>query len=54
MVFGDVQGKHILQAFLSAVLDLPDEKYDEIGIIDPHLKVDVTDEKRGAPILFDP
>jgi hypothetical protein len=34
MTFGDIRNKRILRAFLSAVLDLPEEEYDEIEISD--------------------
>ena len=47
MTFGDIRNKHILRAFLSAVLDLPEEEYDEIEIIDPNLRVGSPEEKLG-------
>jgi predicted transposase/invertase (TIGR01784 family) len=47
MTFGDVRNKHILRAFLSAMLDLPEEEYDEIEIIDPHLRPGSPNEKLG-------
>jgi predicted transposase/invertase (TIGR01784 family) len=45
MVFGDDRNKSILRAFLTAVLDLPEEEYADIKILDPHLKGDSPDEK---------
>jgi predicted transposase/invertase (TIGR01784 family) len=47
MTFGDVRNVHILRAFLSAVLDMPEEEYDEIEAIDPQLRIDSPDEKLG-------
>ncbi|MDR1874992.1 MAG: Rpn family recombination-promoting nuclease/putative transposase, partial [Synergistaceae bacterium] len=47
MIFGDERNKSILKAFLLSVLDLPEEEYDEIDIIDPHLRVDSPNEKLG-------
>jgi predicted transposase/invertase (TIGR01784 family) len=47
MTFGDIRNKHLLRAFLLAVLDLPEEEYGEIEIIDPHLRGGFPDEKLG-------
>jgi predicted transposase/invertase (TIGR01784 family) len=47
MTFGDARNKHILRAFLSAVLDLPEDEYDELEIIDPNLRVGAPEEKLG-------
>ncbi|MDR0616830.1 MAG: Rpn family recombination-promoting nuclease/putative transposase [Synergistaceae bacterium] len=47
MTFGDARNTRILKAFLSAVLDLPEEEYSEIEVIDPHLRVGAPDEKLG-------
>lgn len=46
-LFGDTRNKHLLRAFLLSVLDLPEEEYDVIEIIDPHLRGDFPDEKLG-------
>jgi predicted transposase/invertase (TIGR01784 family) len=45
MVFGDVRNKKILRALLAAMLDLPEEEYEEIEIADPHLRIDSPHEK---------
>ncbi|MDR2174962.1 MAG: Rpn family recombination-promoting nuclease/putative transposase, partial [Synergistaceae bacterium] len=47
MVFGDERNKHILKAFLLAVLDLPEEEYDVLEIADTHLRAEHPDEKLG-------
>jgi predicted transposase/invertase (TIGR01784 family) len=47
MVFGDERNTSILKAFLLAVLDLPEEEYDEITVSDPHLRIENPDEKLG-------
>jgi predicted transposase/invertase (TIGR01784 family) len=47
MVFGDERNKHILKAFLLAVLDLPEDEYDVLEIMDPYLRADRPDEKLG-------
>ena len=52
MVFGDEKNKSILRAFLTAILDLPPEEYDEISITDPHLRIESPDGKLGILDLF--
>ncbi|GHV35352.1 hypothetical protein FACS1894187_07880 [Synergistales bacterium] len=47
MLFADPKNKDILRDFLSVVIDLPEEEYDVIEIIDPHLRVSYADEKLG-------
>jgi predicted transposase/invertase (TIGR01784 family) len=47
MTFGDARNTRILRAFLLAVLDLPEEEYDEIEVIDPQLRINSPDEKLG-------
>ena len=37
----------ILTAFLQAVLDLPEDEYEQLTIMDPHLKQDFNDDKSG-------
>ena len=51
-VFGDEKNKDILKAFLTAMLDLPPEEYDEIMISDPHLRVEAPGEKLGILDLY--
>jgi predicted transposase/invertase (TIGR01784 family) len=47
MVFGDERNVHILKAFLLAVLDLSEDEYDVLEILNPYLRVDHPDEKLG-------
>jgi predicted transposase/invertase (TIGR01784 family) len=47
LIFGDERNIDILQSFLQAVLDLPASEYEEITIIDPHLKRENEDDKLG-------
>ncbi|MDR2175933.1 MAG: Rpn family recombination-promoting nuclease/putative transposase [Synergistaceae bacterium] len=47
MVFGDAKNSRILKAFLLAVLDLPEEEYDVLEIMDTHLRAARPDEKLG-------
>ncbi|MDR1249128.1 MAG: Rpn family recombination-promoting nuclease/putative transposase [Treponema sp.] len=46
-IFGDQRNIHILKAFLIAALDLPEEEFDRLEIIDPHLKREFHDDKMG-------
>jgi predicted transposase/invertase (TIGR01784 family) len=46
-IFGDPRNIHILQAFLIAALDLPEEDFDHLEILDPHLKREFYDDKMG-------
>jgi predicted transposase/invertase (TIGR01784 family) len=51
MVFGDERNKHILKAFLLAVLDLPEEEYNVLEILNSSLRIhrpDETNEKLGV------
>jgi predicted transposase/invertase (TIGR01784 family) len=45
LIFGDQRNVDILAAFLRAVLDIPDEEYDRLTIVDPHLKKEADDDK---------
>jgi predicted transposase/invertase (TIGR01784 family) len=47
MVFGDHRYIGTIRAFLTAVLDIPAEEYEELEIIDPHLERDSPDDKLG-------
>jgi predicted transposase/invertase (TIGR01784 family) len=47
MVFGDHRYISTIRAFLTAVLDIPAEEYEDLEIIDPHLERDSPDEKLG-------
>jgi predicted transposase/invertase (TIGR01784 family) len=45
LVFGDQRNSRILSAFLIAALNLPEEEFDHLAIIDPHLKREFQDDK---------
>jgi predicted transposase/invertase (TIGR01784 family) len=47
LLFGDTRDTSILTAFLKSVLDLPEEEYQEVMIVDPHLKGELPDDKQG-------
>jgi predicted transposase/invertase (TIGR01784 family) len=47
LIFGDQRNVDILAAFLKSVLDIPDEEYDRLTIIDPHIKKEAIDDKYG-------
>jgi predicted transposase/invertase (TIGR01784 family) len=47
LVFGDPRYIEIVQAFLTAALDIPAEEYEGLQIIDPHLERDSPDHKLG-------
>lgn len=46
-IFGDPRNIDILVSFLQAVLDLPDEEYDTVTIVDPFLKKEFPKDKLG-------
>ena len=47
LIFGDQRNVDILAAFLRSVLDIPDEEYDSLTIVDPHIKKESEDDKYG-------
>ena len=47
LIFGDQRNVDVLAAFLRAVLDIPDEEYDRLVIVDPHIKKESVDDKYG-------
>ena len=47
LIFGDQRNVDILAAFLRAVLDIPDEEYERLVIVDPHIKKESVDDKYG-------
>ena len=47
LIFGDQRNVDILAAFLRAVLDIPDDEYDRLVIVDPHIKKESVDDKYG-------
>ena len=44
LIFGDQRNVDILAAFLRCVLDIPDDEYDHLTIVDPYLKKDSDDD----------
>ena len=48
MFFGDEKNTELLREFLIAMLDLPEEEYDVVEIIDPHVRGEYPDEKSGV------
>ncbi|MCL2103323.1 MAG: Rpn family recombination-promoting nuclease/putative transposase, partial [Syntrophorhabdaceae bacterium] len=38
LIFGDQRNVDILSAFLRSVLDIPNDEYDHLTIVDPYLK----------------
>jgi predicted transposase/invertase (TIGR01784 family) len=47
IIFGDQRNVDVLAAFLKSVLDIPDDEYDKLTIIDPHIKKESEDDKYG-------
>jgi predicted transposase/invertase (TIGR01784 family) len=47
MIFGDQRNADILAAFLKSVLDIPDEEYDHLTVVDPYVKKESADDKYG-------
>ena len=47
LIFGDQRNVDILAAFLKSVLDIPDEEYDRLTIVDPYVKKEAKDDKYG-------
>jgi predicted transposase/invertase (TIGR01784 family) len=45
LIFGDQRNVDILAAFLRSVLDIPDNEYDQLTIVDPYLKKESEDDK---------
>ena len=48
MFFSDEKNTELLREFLTAMLDLPEEEYDIVEIIDPHVRGEYPDEKFGV------
>lgn len=46
-VFGDPKNQDILISFLKSVLDIPDDEYESITIVDPNLRVEKRKDKLG-------
>jgi len=47
MIFGDQRNIDILTGFLQSVLDIPDEEYDYLTVVDPHVKKESETDKYG-------
>ena len=47
MIFGDQRNVDILADFLKSVLDIPDEEYDRLTIVDPYVKKESQNDKYG-------
>ena len=47
LIFGDQRNVDILKDFLKSVLDIPEEEYEQLTIIDPHVKKESEDDKYG-------
>jgi len=47
LIFGDQRNVDILADFLKSVLDIPEEEYDYLTIVDPYLKKASEDDKYG-------
>ena len=45
LIFGDQRNVDILAEFLKCVLDIPDDEYDHLTIIDPHVKKESEEDK---------
>ena len=45
MIFGDPENKTALIGLLSEIIDIPEEEYSHIEIIDPNLRIDKSDSK---------
>jgi predicted transposase/invertase (TIGR01784 family) len=45
LIFGDERNKDILEDLLRSMLDLPDEEYEVLEIVDPHIKRTTIDSK---------
>jgi len=48
LIFGDQRNTDILASFLKSVLDIPEEEYEFITIVDPFVKADYPDDKYGV------
>ena len=47
LIFGDKRNLDILASFLKAVLDIPEDEYEKLVVIDPHLKKEYKKDKYG-------
>jgi predicted transposase/invertase (TIGR01784 family) len=47
LIFGDQRNIDILADFLKSVLDIPDDEYERITVVDPHIKKESAEDKYG-------
>ena len=47
LIFGDQRNVDILAGFLNSVLDIPNEEYERLTIVDPHVKKESENDKYG-------
>ena len=47
LIFGDQRNTDILASFLKSVLDIPEEEYERITVVDPYVKADYPGDKYG-------
>jgi len=47
LLFGDIRNVDILENFLKSILDIPEEEYESLSIVDPYLKKESKDDKYG-------
>jgi len=47
LIFGDQRNMDIMASFLKSVLDIPEEEYDRITVVDPYVKADYIGDKYG-------
>ena len=47
LLFGEEKSKNILTSFLKAVLDISDQEFDTLTIVDPHLRKEYEGDKLG-------
>ena len=47
LIFGDKRNLDILASFLKAVLDIPEDEYEKLVVIDPHIKKEYKKDKYG-------
>jgi predicted transposase/invertase (TIGR01784 family) len=46
-IFGDPKNKECITEILQQILDIPEDEYEDIQIIDPNFRIEELDEKIG-------
>jgi len=46
-IFGDQRNIEILSAFLKSIIDIPDDEFEQLTVVDPYLKKDYENDKYG-------